>query len=271
MSRATAHYYPLLAALLLLFSTPSAAADGEPASPPLPEPAPLVAAPEPPSTPLGATNCLLSAANSALDIRSVTSFYWDYQPGLPPRQVTPPLLRFVMYLNPLKVSLDAGGIRIEERGGSYIRVGQRRFDLVDIRARSPSGHRISGQDYPAELILLHRDGGELAVVSVFVQEGVNRHPVLAEILDAVPHDTGETASFRHRYIDTALLIPGSKGYYRYTEDAASPECGDKIQHYVLKRPIYATHEQILALRGLPGNPVVETAEQGQRQVLQTPY
>lgn len=216
-------------------------------------------------------DCLSQAAETSLDIESVSSFYWDHQGGRPPRRVTPPLLRFVMFLTPLRVSLDALGLRVEARGGSYTRVDQQRYDLASIRVRSPSGHRISGQDYPAELLLLHRKGKDLLIISVFIQQGAKTHPILAEILDSAPNAIGETASYRRRYIDTALLLPGDKGYYLYDETLSDRGCGNKVRHVVMKQPIYASHEQLMALRGLPGNQTREPDKQGDRRVLQTLY
>ena len=116
----------------------------------------------------------------------------------------------------------------------------------------------------------HHDNAK-AVFSVFIEEGSNANPVLSEILNNAPRRVGETSTYRRRRIDTALLLPGNKGFYVYDGSMSSPPCTEQVRHFVMKTPIQASREQLLALRGLAGDTARPVQSIGDRMVLQTPY
>lgn len=209
---------------------------------------------------------------SPIDIAIAYPYRWDYHNKQSyPTKVTAPRLRFVMFPSSLEVSREIDGVSTRITSGSYTRVNRDRYELKEIRFRTPAEHLINGYRYPAEIQFLHRHDNALAIFSVFVQEGGTANPTLREILNNAPHQVGETNSFRRRRIDTALLLPGSKGFFVYDGSLSTQPCTEQVTRFVMKNPIRATREQILALRGLSGDTARSVQPLGERTVLQTAY
>ena len=209
---------------------------------------------------------------SPIDIATVYPYRWNYHDNRGyPTKVTAPRLRFVMFPSTLEVSRENDGVSTHITSGSYTRVNRDRYELKEIRFRTPAEHLVNGYRYPAEIQFLHQHDNALAIFSVFVQEGGTANPTLREILNNAPHQVGETNSFRRRRIDTALLLPGSKGFFVYDGSLSTQPCTEQVTRIVMKNPIRATREQILALRGLAGDTARPVQPLGKRTVLQTSY
>ena len=216
--------------------------------------------------------CDNGSQQSPIDIQTVYPYRWEYHNNQTyPTRIEAPRLRFVMFPSSLEVSRESDGISTHITSGSYTRVNRDRYDLQEIRFRTPAEHLINGFRYPAEIQFLHHHDDALAIFSVFVQEGGTANPTLREILNNAPHQVGETNTFRRRRIDTALLLPGSKGFFIYNGSLSTPPCTEQVTHFVMKHPIRATREQILALRGLSGETARPVQPLGERTVLQTAY
>ena len=219
-----------------------------------------------------ASLCNRGDEQSPINIDTVYPYLLDYRKNTAyPTRITAPRLRFVMFPTPLDLTREADGIRVHVTSGSYTRVNRERYELEDIRFRTPSEHLINGHRYPAEIQFLHHHDNALAIFSIFVEEGSSANPVLTEILNNAPHLVGETNSFRRRRIDTALLLPGSKGFFTYSGSLSSPPCTEQVRRFVMKDPIRASREQLLALRGLAGDNARPIQAIGERMVLQTSY
>lgn len=216
--------------------------------------------------------CDSGTHQSPIDITTVYPYRWDYHKNQAyPTKVTAPRLRFVMFPSSLEVSRESDGVSTHITSGSYTRVNRDRYDLQEIRFRTPAEHLINGYRYPAEIQFLHHHDDAQAIFSVFVQEGGTANPTLREILNNAPHQVGETNTFRRRRIDTALLLPGSKGFFVYDGSLSTQPCNEQVTRFVMKNPIRATREQILALRGLSGKTARPVQPLGERTVLQTAY
>ena len=63
-------------------------------------------------------------------------------------------------------------IQINYAPGSFIRIGDKRYELKQFHFHHPSEETIKGKRFPIEAHLVHSDaGGHLAVVSVLLEEG----------------------------------------------------------------------------------------------------
>ena len=67
--------------------------------------------------------------------------------------------------------------------GSFLRVGQDTYQLLQFHLHAPSEHTVNGAFAAAELHLVHRNALlDLAVVGVLVQVGAPGNPVVDRIL-----------------------------------------------------------------------------------------
>ena len=127
-----------------------------------------------------ASLCNDGSEQSPINIDTVYPYRLDYQrnPAQPSR-IDPPRLRFVMFPTALALTREADGVRARITSGSYTRVNRERYELSDIRFRTPAEHLVNGHRYPVEIQLLHRHNNALAIFSVFVEEGNTVNPVLS--------------------------------------------------------------------------------------------
>ncbi len=185
-------------------------------------------------------------------------------------RVDPPRLRFVMYPTLLEVTREANGMRVHVTSGSYTRVNRQRYELTEVQFHTPAEHLVNGHRYPAELQMIHRHNNALAIFSVFLEAGT-ANDTLQEIINSAPENAGDTRGSRHHRIDTALLLPGDKGYYQYQGSLSTPPCSEDITWFVMKKPIQASRQQLLALRGLLGDNARPVQDLAERKVVQTRY
>jgi carbonic anhydrase len=160
-----------------------------------------------------------------------------------------PKLSFHYQPTPLAVENNGHTIEVKVQPGSYLRIGQERFDLVQFHFHTPSEHKLQGQEFPMELHFVHRNAlGELAVVGVFLREGA-ANPFLQEIWNHIPGEA-ETAAAQANTIDPEDLLPGDRDYYRYAGSLTTPPCTEGVRWHVLHEPVDVSAAQIEEFRAI---------------------
>lgn len=128
-----------------------------------------------------------------------------------------------------------------------LRIGEERFELLQLHFHEPSEHRIAGSSFSLELHLVHaNEVGELAVVGVFLEAaGGEPHPVIERIWATVPERPGDRAP-----IEIALreLLPANRGYYRYAGSLTTPPCSEGVRWHVLRGRLAVSPGQVAAYR-----------------------
>eukprot|EP00274_Cyanoptyche_gloeocystis_P004171 CAMPEP_0196656586 /NCGR_PEP_ID=MMETSP1086-20130531/18456_1 /TAXON_ID=77921 /ORGANISM="Cyanoptyche gloeocystis , Strain SAG4.97" /LENGTH=318 /DNA_ID=CAMNT_0041989407 /DNA_START=23 /DNA_END=979 /DNA_ORIENTATION=+ len=128
-----------------------------------------------------------------------------------------------------------------------LKLGSKKFSLLQFHLHTPSEHTISGEPYPAELHLVHKDDdGNLAVVGIFLKEGKANssfEPVLKQLAAEDPK------SFS---LNPVSLLPSSKSIYSYSGSLTTPPCSEGVSWLVVKTPIEVSAEQISTLKSAIG-------------------
>ncbi len=167
------------------------------------------------------------------------------------------------------VELVRGSIVVSFGQGSSLLLAERRYELQSAHAHAPAEHRVDGEEFAAELHVLHQDAsGELAAVGVLYRLG-DPSPVLQAMLDAVSARGEAAGEFPLRAADFA---PRSLGFYAYSGSKTTPPCVEPVEWIVMRDAGTVSHEQVDALMALSGGPNNRPVQAigGRRVVLVTP-
>jgi carbonic anhydrase len=120
------------------------------------------------------------------------------------------------------------------------------YRLLQFHFHTPSEHKMSGEEAPIELHLVHSGpGGRLAVVGIFIREG-EPNAELSKIWSDLPKKPGDETEVHD--LDLRGLLPASLASYRYSGSLTTPACGQGVQWNVLARPITLSADQIEEFR-----------------------
>ena len=155
------------------------------------------------------------------------------------------------------VHYDGKFVHVDYGAGNTIEVDGETYTLTGAHAHAPSEHRVGGEQFAAEMHLVHSDGdGGLAVVGQLFTLGA-ASPLLQPMIDEAPTH-GETAL--SVAIDPAGYEPERGGYWRYDGSTTTPPCREGVAWFVLREPRTASRyqvEHLLALGGGPSNRPVQ--------------
>jgi carbonic anhydrase len=134
-------------------------------------------------------------------------------------------------------------VEVPVQPGSFIRVGQDTYQLLQFHLHAPSEHTVNGQLAAAELHLVHRNALlDLSVVGVLVQVGTPVNAAIERILVNAPIEEGGVD------LDGALnpkdVLPQQLGYYTYSGSLTTPPCSEGVRWFVLKQPVFVSQEAI---------------------------
>ena len=149
------------------------------------------------------------------------------------------------------VALARGSIVVSFGPGSSLLLGERPYELQSAHAHAPAEHRIDGEEFAAELHVLHQDAsGELAVVGVLYQLG-DPSPVLQAMLDAVSAPGESPGEFPLRAADFA---PRPDGFFAYSGSKTTPPCNEPVEWIVMREAGTVSQDQVNALMASSGGP-----------------
>ena len=169
--------------------------------------------------------CALGKTQSPIDIKEDAAKPAD----LPP-------IRFDYKPASLKMIDNGHTIEINYEPGSFITVGDKRYELLRFHFHKPSEEKINGKSADMVAHLVHRSAdGQLAVVAVLLQSGpIN--PLIRTLWAHLPHlkEKGTETVFDTVSINAADLLPQDRGYYTYGGSLTTPPCSEGVTWFVLK-------------------------------------
>lgn len=126
-----------------------------------------------------------------------------------------------------------------------IKIDNVTYDLSQFHFHAPSEHSIDKQIFPAELHFVHHDkDGNLAVIGVFFKEGKS-NPAFSSLVSSVNESKQRRLELESE--DLMFLLPENKEYFHYMGSLTTPPCTEGVNWYVLKHPVEASKEELLAL------------------------
>lgn len=157
------------------------------------------------------------------------------------------------YGTPANVARNNGVVvHIDYPVGNTLVSGGRTYGLQSMHMHAPSEHTVEGEQFAAELHLVHADAdGSLAVVGLLFAFG-EADPGVQALLDAAP-PAGETAD-EGVAIDPALYVPADPACYRYDGSLTTPPCSEGVAWHVVRATRTVSEGQVEALRAIGGGP-----------------
>ncbi|MBI1204713.1 MAG: carbonate dehydratase [Rhodopseudomonas sp.] len=140
-------------------------------------------------------------------------------------------------------------IQINTPAGDGLKVGADSYELLQFHFHHPSEHLIAGKNYPMECHFVHRNkAGGLAVVGVLMTAG-KANAAFAQIAAAMPDKAGDPIKMKAG-VDMTKLLPGKRGYYRYSGSLTTPPCSEVVNWLLLREPITVAKADIDAFAKL---------------------
>ena len=130
--------------------------------------------------------------------------------------------------------------------GSYIMVGDHRYDLVQFHFHTPSEHQFGGKAADLEIHFVHRDSaGKLAVVGLLASK-TGASAALQPVVATLPINACDHKDV-HRTFDAAAILPAVRDYATYPGSLTTPGCDEGVTWFVLTRSISVSPEQLTKL------------------------
>lgn len=167
--------------------------------------------------------CKLGHQQSPIDIRDAK------------KQALPPI-QFDYKSAPLKVINNGHSIQIDYAPGSFMTVGDKKYELKQFHFHHPSEEHIMGKGYDMVADLVHAGAdGKLAVVAILLKKG-SANGMVQKIWDNLPKSKGKEEEVSDVEINASALLPGNTGYYTFSGSLTTPPCSEEVTWYVLKMP-----------------------------------
>ncbi len=153
---------------------------------------------------------------------------------------------------PLDIFNNGHTVQINVPSGNFMRIGRRRFELLQFHFHTPSEHQVFGKSFPMEFHFVHEDEkGELGVVGVFFEQGY-ANAFLGSFIDRLPHSHGQKSQDHGHYLDLASFFPLDRRFTRYFGSLTKPPCSEGVNWYVVNQPVQASSDQISAFSRIMG-------------------
>jgi len=174
--------------------------------------------------------CQTGHQQSPIDIRGARSA------DLPP-------IQFDYRRTPLHVVNNGHTVQVNYAPGSFITVGDKRYQLTQFHFHHPSEERINGKGFEMVAHLVHATpDGALAVVAVLLGTG-GENPVIASLWQHLPPHEGPEQALDDVQIDATGLLPQNHGYYTFAGSLTTPPCSENVTWFVLKTPAQISQNQ----------------------------
>jgi carbonic anhydrase len=177
--------------------------------------------------------CKVGHAQSPINIRDAK------KEALPP-------IQFDYKPSPLKIINNGHSIQINYAPGSFIAVGDKKYELKQFHFHHPSEEHVNGKAYDMVVHLVHADSdGKLAVVAVLLEKG-STNAMIAKMWESLPKTEGPEVEVSSVEVNASALLPSETGYYTFLGSLTTPPCSESVTWFVLKNPTQVSEDEIAA-------------------------
>lgn len=154
---------------------------------------------------------------------------------------------------PVNLINNGHTIEFEYEPGSVLFFDGVQYELLQFHFHAGSEHSVSGQLYPLEVHLVHKNEatGNLAVIGILFETS-DENVFLQEFIHQLPDETDE-----HFQLDTLInvneLLPQDQRYYTYSGSLTTPPCSEIVTWIVLKTPVEISNSQLQLITNILHN------------------
>jgi carbonic anhydrase len=160
-----------------------------------------------------------------------------------PQKANLPAIQFDYKPSPLNIVDNGHTIMINYNPGSFITVGDKRYELKQFHFHRPSEEKINGKGYEMTVHLVHADEkGNVAVVAVLLKKGED-NALVHTLWKDLPKEKEKIESEKD-VIDADGLLPPDHGYYMFYGSLTTPPCSEDVTWFVLKHPVSVSAAEI---------------------------
>jgi len=166
-----------------------------------------------------------------------------------------PALRFEYKSGPLKYLINNGyTIRVNYHdtpgSGSFLIVGDKRYQLTQFHFHHPSEEYIHGRPYDMVLHLMHvGSDGKVVGVAVLLKGG-SANATIQQLWEHMPKTEGKEEEIAGVEVNPVGMLPHDTAYYTYIGSLTAPPCTEEVTWFVLKTPVDISAEEISAFAKL---------------------
>jgi carbonic anhydrase len=180
-----------------------------------------------------------------------------------------PPIQFNYKPSPLHIIDNGHTVMINYAPGSFIQVGDKRYDLKQFHFHHPSEEKINGKASAMVAHLVHADtAGNLAVVAVLLDKGTD-NALVEQLWTNLPAAKEKEQDLEQVHIDAALLLPAGRGYYTFPGSLTTPPCTENVTWFVLKQPTHLSEQELKKFAQLYSNDARPTQPLNGRVVRET--
>ena len=153
-------------------------------------------------------------------------------------------IAFDYHPTPLRIIDNGHTVQVIYGPGSFISIGDQRYELQQFHFHKPSEERINGKSYPMVAHLVHKKSdGALAVVAVLLRQG-HQSALIQTLWANLPSEKEKEKVVEKLSINAASLLPRQHAYYTFRGSLTTPPCSEGVTWYVLVNPAEISEAQI---------------------------
>ena len=155
-----------------------------------------------------------------------------------------PAIDFSYQPSPLRLVDNGHTIQVTYAPGSFITVGDQKYELQQFHFHHPAEETVNGRSYPLVAHLVHKNAeGKLAVVAVLLTEG-KANDVVESVWKHLPAEEGKEVGPEGVSVDASGLLPATRGYFTFAGSLTTPPCTEGVTWFVLKDPVQLSSSEL---------------------------